>query len=155
MTDSCTPQQIAELVRERMCADDHASNSLGMKVVGIGPGSATVTMTVRRDMLNGFALCHGGLITTLADSAFAFACNSYNQLTVASGLSMDFIAPAHEGDVLTAVATEVALTGRTGIYDVEVTNQLGKRIAAFRGRSSRLKDRTVAPWPAQGKDRGS
>jgi acyl-CoA thioesterase len=142
-----TPQQIADLVRERMFADDHASKSLGMKIVGVGPGTATVTMTVRRDMLNGFAICHGGLITTLADSAFAFACNSYNQLTVASGLSMDFIAPAHEGDVLTAVATEVALTGRTGIYDVEVKNQQGTRIAAFRGRSSRLKDRIVAPLP--------
>lgn len=154
MADSCTPQQIADLVRERMFADDHASKSLGMHIVAIGPGTATVTMAVRRDMLNGFALCHGGLIATLADSAFAFACNSYNHLTVASGLSVDFIAPAREGDVLTAVAAELALTGRTGVYDVEVKNQLGERIAAFRGRSSRLKGRTVAPWPAQAKDHG-
>jgi acyl-CoA thioesterase len=98
-------------------------------------------------MLNGFAMCHGGFITTLADSTFAFACNSYNELTVAAGITVDFIAPAHEGDVLTAVGKEIALTGRTGIYDVEVKNQHGARVALFRGRSSRLKDRNVVPWP--------
>lgn len=144
---SCTPQQIADLVREGMFANDHASKQLGMQILAVGPGSATIAMTVRRDMLNGFAICHGGFITTLADSAFAFACNSYNHLTVASGLSVDFLAPAHEGDVLTATASEVSLSGRTGVYDVEVSNQHGKRIAVFRGRSARLKDRTVVPWP--------
>lgn len=147
MTKDFSPQQIADLVREGMFANDHASKSLGMQILEVRPGSATVSMTVRKDMLNGFAIAHGGLITTLADSAFAFACNSYNHLTVAAGISIELLAPAHEGDVLTAVASEVSLTGRTGIYDVEVKNQHGKRIALFRGKSSRLKDRTVVPWP--------
>jgi acyl-CoA thioesterase len=149
VTHSYTPQQVADLVRDGMFASDHASRSLGMEIQSVGPGTATISMTVRKDMLNGFAICHGGFITTLADSTFAFACNSYNQLTVAAGLSVDFIAPAHEGDVLTAIATEVVVTGRTGLYDVEVRNQAGKRIAMFRGRSSRLKDRLVVPWPEQ------
>jgi acyl-CoA thioesterase len=140
-------QQIADLVREGMFANDHASRALGMQILEAGPGRAVIAMTVRKDMLNGFAICHGGLITTLADSAFAFACNSANHLTVASGLSIDFLAPAHEGDVLTATASEVSQSGRTGIYDVEVRNQHGKRVAVFRGRSARLRDRTVVPWP--------
>jgi acyl-CoA thioesterase len=126
-----------------------------MKILEVGPGTATITMTVRRDMLNGFAICHGGFITTLADSTFAFACNSYNELTVAAGITVDFIAPAHEGDVLTAECKEVALTGRTGIYDVEVKNQHGKRVAMFRGRSSRLKDRQVVPWPQKQNEKGA
>lgn len=148
MTHGYTPQQVADIVREGMFANDHASRALGMQILAAGPGTATIAMTVRKDMLNGFGICHGGLITTLADSTFAFACNSQNHLTVAAGLTVDFLAPAHEGDVLTAVAREVSLSGRTGIYDVEVTNQHGKRVAVFRGRSSRLKDRTVVPWPA-------
>lgn len=147
MTHGYTPQQVADIVREGMFANDHASRALGMQILAAGPGTATIAMTVRKDMLNGFGICHGGLITTLADSTFAFACNSQNHLTVAAGLTVDFLAPAHEGDVLTAVAREVSLSGRTGIYDVEVTNQHGKRVAVFRGRSSRLKDRTVVPWP--------
>jgi acyl-CoA thioesterase len=155
VTNAYTPQQVADLVREAMFASDHASKSLGMKILDVGPGTASITMTVRRDMLNGFAICHGGFITTLADSAFAFACNSYNELTVAAGITVDFIAPAHEGDVLTAVGKEIALTGRTGIYDVEVKNQHGKRVAMFRGRSSRLKDRNVVPWPQQQNEKGA
>jgi acyl-CoA thioesterase len=155
VTNAYTPQQVADLVREAMFASDHASKSLGMKILDVGPGTASITMTVRRDMLNGFAICHGGFITTLADSTFAFACNSYNELTVAAGITVDFIAPAHEGDVLTAVGKEIALTGRTGIYDVEVKNQHGKRIAMFRGRSSRLKDRNVVPWPQQQNEKGA
>ena len=149
MTHAYTPQQIADMVREGMFANDHASKNLGMRIREVSPGAATIEMTVRKDMLNSFAICHGGFITTLADSTFAFACNSYNHLTVASGLSVEFLAPAQEGDLLTAVATEVSLTGRTGVYDVEVSNQHGKRIAVFRGRSARLKDRTAVPWPAQ------
>jgi acyl-CoA thioesterase len=130
-----SPQQTAEFVRDRMYPNDRASQALGMQVTQIGPGSSTVTMTVREDMLNGHALCHGGLITTLADTAFAFACNSYNERTVASGFSIDLSAPAHLGDVLTARCTEQAKTGRTGVYDAEVHNQRGERIALFRGRS--------------------
>jgi acyl-CoA thioesterase len=155
LTHAYTPQQVADFVREGMFANDEASKSLGMKILEVGPGTAAITMTVRRDMLNGFEICHGGFITTLADSTFAFACNSYNELTVAAGITVDFIAPAHEGDVLTAECKEVALTGRTGIYDVEVKNQHGKRVAMFRGRSSRLKDRQVVPWPQKQNEKGA
>jgi acyl-CoA thioesterase len=102
-------------------------------------------MAVRDEMLNGHEICHGGFITTLADSAFAFACNSRNQLTVAAGLTVDFLAPAHRGDVLTADAVEVSLAGRTGVYDIVVTNQQGARIALVRGRSARLRERSVMP----------
>jgi acyl-CoA thioesterase len=142
MTDRAgarTPQQTAELVREGMFANDRASKGLGMQVVAIGPGTATLAMTVREDMLNGHDICHGGFMATLADSSFAFACNSYNELTVASGFAIDIVAPARLGDVLTAVCTEVSKAGRTGVYDVELTNQKGERVAVFRGRSYTLK----------------
>jgi acyl-CoA thioesterase len=100
-------------------------------------------MAVREDMLNGHDICHGGLIATLADSAFAYACNSYNELTVASGFAADFVAPAKAGDVLTARCAEVTRAGRTGVYDAEVTNQRGERIAIFRGRSYTIKGKPV------------
>ncbi|MEP6739314.1 MAG: hydroxyphenylacetyl-CoA thioesterase PaaI [Caldimonas sp.] len=128
-----------------MYAADRASRALGMRIVALGVGTARLEMTVRDDMLNGHEICHGGFITTLADSAFAFACNSRNQLTVAAGLSVDFLAPAHRGDVLTADAIEVSRAGRTGVYDMVVTNQLGARIALVRGRSATLTGRTVIP----------
>jgi len=138
-----TPQEIANalalFVGEGMMAKDHASRGLGMRLTHISPGAAQIDMTVRLDMLNGHATCHGGFITALADSAFAFACNSYNELTVASGLSIDFVAPAFEGDMLTARAIEVSLSGRTGVYDVMVFNQNADCIALFRGRSHRIK----------------
>lgn len=140
-----TPQDTADFVGTGMMANDQACQALGIRVLHIAPGRATMAMTVRPDMLNGFAICHGGLITTLADSAFAYACNSYNELSVASGLSVDFVAPGREGDVLTAVAEEVSLAGRTGVYDVNVTNQRGERIAVFRGRSYRMKGRPTVP----------
>lgn len=136
-------QHTAEAVRDGMFARDNASKGLGMEVESVGPGSARIAMTVRADMLNGFAICHGGFITTLADSAFAFACNSYNHLTVASGIVVDFLAPAHEGDRLTATAQEVSRTGSTGVYDIAVTNQQGKMVAVMRGRSHTLKGRHV------------
>lgn len=132
-------QQTAERVRERMFANDRASKALELQVVDVTPGTATVTMTVRTDMLNGHDICHGGLIATLADSAFAFACNSYNELTVASGFSIDLVAPARLDDVLTAHCVEVSKAGRTGVYDADVTNQRGERVAVFRGRSYTLK----------------
>jgi acyl-CoA thioesterase len=134
-----TPQQLAEYVRDGMLKNDHATLSLGMEVLDTGPGHATLSMKVRDDMLNGHATCHGGLIATLADSAFAFACNSYNELTVASGFSIDFLAPGKRDDCLTAHCTEVSRTGRTGVYDTEVTNQRGECIAVFRGRSHTMK----------------
>ena len=113
--------------------------------IAVGPGTATIEMTVRQDMLNGHAICHGGLITTLADSTFAFACNSYNELTVASGFAIDLIAPARLGDVLTATGPEVSKAGRTGVYDIEVRNQRGERIAVFRGRSYTASGKPVIP----------
>ncbi|MDY0745935.1 hydroxyphenylacetyl-CoA thioesterase PaaI [Paucibacter sp. R3-3] len=138
-----TPQQIAEAVRDGMYANDRASKMMGMEIASISPGGATLMMTVREDMLNGVDICHGGLITTLADSAFAFACNSYNELTVASGFSVDIVAPGRLGDRLTAVATEVALAGRTGVYDITVRNQRDELVAVFRGKSYRIKGKKV------------
>lgn len=144
MTSSdMTPQQIADAVAIGMMAKDKASRSLGMRITHISPGSAHMEMRVRDDMLNGFDICHGGFIALLADSAFAFACNSYNEFTVASSLTVDFIAPVHVGDVLTARAAEVSLSGRTGVYDVEVSNQNNLRVAVFRGRSYRVKGKPV------------
>ena len=147
MSATLTPQQLAEHVRTAMYSKDGASQALGMQVVAISPTSATMTMTVRADMLNGHATCHGGFITTLADSAFAFACNAGNEMTVASGLTIDFVAPAREGDVLTAHGVEVSRAGRTGVYDVTVRNQRGELIAVFRGRSYTMKGRPTVAMP--------
>lgn len=138
---TATPQEVAERVRAGMFAEDRAAQALGMEVTAIGPGSATLTMTVREHMLNGHAICHGGLIATLADTAFAYGCNSYDELTVASGFSIDFVAPGRLGDVLTARCIEVSRAGRTGVYDVTVENQRGERVAVFRGRSYTAKGR--------------
>jgi acyl-CoA thioesterase len=143
-----TPQDIAEAVATGMMAKDRASQGLGLRVTHISPGHATLTMTVRDDMLNGFDICHGGYLTLLADSAFAFACNSYNELTVASSLGIDFIAPARGGDVLSASAVEVSQKGRTGIYDVTVCDQNGVQVAVFRGRSHRMQGKPVVVLPA-------
>ena len=140
-----TPQQLAEQVRDAMRAGDHATQMLGMEITEVGPGRAVIRMTVRQDMLNGHAICHGGLITTLADSTFAFACNSHNELTVASGFTVDLLAPGRLGDVLTATGVEVSKAGRTGVYDIEVRNQRGERIAVFRGRSYTLRGKPVLP----------
>jgi len=137
------PQRVADAVREAMWRDDRASKALGMQVLAIGPGSATLTMTVRGDMLNGHDICHGGLVATLADSTFAFACNAYNEVTVASGFDVNLVAAAKLGDVLTATASEVSKAGRTGVYDIDVRNQRGERVAAFRGRSYTIKGRHV------------
>lgn len=134
-----TPQETATAVGDGMMAKDKASQALGIRLSHISPGAAHMDMRVRPDMVNGFGTCHGGMITSLADSAFGFACNSYNELTVASGLSVDFVAPAFEGDMLTARASEVSLSGRTGVYDVMVFNQKADCVAVFRGRSHRIK----------------
>lgn len=128
-------QRTAERVREGMYARDRAAQALGIEVVEIAPGRALLRMAVRESMVNGHELCHGGLIATLADTAFAYGCNSHGELTVASGFAIDFIAPGRLGDVLSARCEEVSKAGRTGVYDVEVRNQRGERIAVFRGRS--------------------
>ena len=138
-----TAQQVAESTRDAMWRNDRASQMLGMQVLAISPGSATLQMTVRDDMLNGHDICHGGLVTTLADSTFAFACNSYNEITVASGFDVNLLAASKLGDVLTAVASEVSKSGRTGVYDISVCNQRGEAVAAFRGRSYTMKGKTL------------
>lgn len=127
-------QQKAEKAAAAMWADDAASQSLGMTLDEIRPGYARMTMPVRPDMVNGHAICHGGFVFALADSAFAFACNSHNQVAVAQGCDIVFVAPARLDDVLSAEASERARYGRNGIYDVTV--RAGERlIAEFRGRS--------------------
>lgn len=138
-------QALAERVCKGMLAQDRATRALGAEVLSIGPGRCTVTMTVREDMLNGHQTCHGGLIAALADSAFAFACNATNELTVASGFSIDFFAPGRLGDVLTASCVERFRGARAGVYDVEVVNQRGEPVAVFRGRSYALKGRAAVP----------
>ena len=148
------PQQTAHWVGERMFANDRASRALGMQLLEIMPGAALMSMTVREDMLNGHQTCHGGLISALADSAFAFACNSYNELTVASGFSIDFMAPAHQDDLLTARCAEVSRAGRTGVYDTTVTNQRGERIAVFRGRSYTLKGKPAVATASNPREHG-
>ena len=127
-----TPRRSADA----MWADDAASQALGMTVVDVGPGTAEVSMTVREDMVNGWGLCHGGLIASLADSAFAFACNSHGVVTVAAGFEVDFLESARLGDELVASAVERALRGRSGLYDVTVRRTSDDVvIAEFRGRS--------------------
>ena len=143
MTSLENPQALAEATANTMFARDHATQALGIKIITIKPGVASMQMMVQKTMLNGHQTCHGGYIFTLADSAFAFACNSYNIQAVAAGCSIEYLAPAYEHDVLTAEAHEQSRTGRTGIYDVAVMNQEGKKIALFRGKSHQLKDAVI------------
>ena len=137
-------QALAEKVAEALYSTDKASQSQGIRIAEVRPGYARLTMSVRGDMVNGHRICHGGMVFTLADSAFAFACNSYNESTVAAAASIDFLAAAHEGDELTAEARELWRTKRNGIYEITVTNQKGARIAFFRGRSYRIDGQVVS-----------
>lgn len=133
MTD---PDEVARRSAEEMWSGDAASRALGMEIVAVGPGTATVSMRVREDMVNGWGLCHGGLVASLADSAFAVACNSRGQVTVAAGFEVTFLEGARLGDDLVAVAVERALRGRSGVYDVTVRRAADETvIAEFRGRS--------------------
>ncbi|MEM9708467.1 MAG: hydroxyphenylacetyl-CoA thioesterase PaaI [Pseudomonadota bacterium] len=134
-----TPKIRAERSAAAMWSDDRASAWMGMSLDEVGEGRATLSLTVAEHHTNGHGICHGGVIYSLADSAFAFACNSRNQSTVAQHNSITYIAPAMSGDVLIAEAREVSLVGRNGIYDVSVATKDGKRIAAFRGGSRRVK----------------
>ena len=126
-----------------ICARDTATPEVRVRGVRVEPGFAELAMIVRNDMLNGHEICHGGFIFTLADSAFAYACNSYNLNTVASGCAIEFTAPAHRGETLTACAHERQLAGRTGVYDVEVANERGETVALFRGKSYRIKGHLI------------
>ncbi|HJV25409.1 MAG TPA: hydroxyphenylacetyl-CoA thioesterase PaaI [Aromatoleum sp.] len=143
LTSGLSPQVLAERVRDGMSENDRVLRANGIRFEAVGAGYAKLTMTVREEMLNGFAICHGGFITVLADTAFAYACNSYNEQTVASGISLDFMAPGRPGDLLCAEAREVFAAGRTGVYDISVSNQKGELIAVMRGKSYRLKGRPV------------
>jgi len=136
---SPTPRTVADA----MFARDHAARAAGMVVEQVALGSATVTMTVRRDMVNGHDICHGGYMALLCDTAFAYACNACNQNTVASGFSIEILAPARLGDTLVAVAVEQAQRGRSGVYDIKLTNQNGDIIALFRGKSARIAGEVV------------
>jgi acyl-CoA thioesterase len=140
---SADAQSLAERVTAVMFARDRASQALGMRVTGVRPGWARVAMPVRADMVNGHGLCHGGLVFALGDSAFAFACNSYNDSTVGAAATIDFLTAAREGDELTAEASELWRTRRNGLYEIVVTNQRGERIALFRGRSYRVDGQVV------------
>lgn len=134
-----TPQEIAEASAQAMWNDDSASQRLGMTLDHIAPGQATLSMAITDAMSNGHGNCHGGYIFTLADSAFAFACNSHNQMAVAQHCSITYLIPGRIGDRLTATATEVSRRGRSGIYDIRITNQDGQHVAEFRGHSRTVK----------------
>jgi len=147
--DSGLAQRTAERAARVLYEQDRASQSLGMRITRIAPGEAELTMQVRPDMTNGHHICHGGLVFALADSAFAFACNSYGDSTVAAAASIDFLTAVREGDVLTATARELWRGGRSGLYEIVVTNQRGEPVALFRGRSQRVAGRLV-PGDAAG-----
>ena len=130
-----SPQELAEACAAALFATDTASRSLAIEIGGVGPGRATATMTVTPGMLNGHAIGHGGYVFLLADTAFAFACNTYDRVTVAAGADVSFLEPARAGDTLTAAAVERHRRGRSGLYDVTVTRADGTVLAEFRGRS--------------------
>ena len=131
-------QQLAEASAAAMWAGDRAAQALAMRIEAVAPGTASLSMAVREDMVNGHRICHGGFIFTLADTAFAYACNSQNYSAVAAGARIEFLAPGHLGDRLVAAARQVVQGGRTGVYDVVVSNQEGKQLALFRGNSHRI-----------------
>nr|BFE66622.1 hydroxyphenylacetyl-CoA thioesterase PaaI [Dactylosporangium thailandense] len=130
-----TPQELAEACAAALYATDTATRSLGITIGGVAPGRATARMTVTGSMLNGHAIGHGGYVFLLADTAFAFACNTYDRVTVAAGADVSFLEPARPGDELTATAVERSRRGRSGLYDVTVSRADGTVLAEFRGRS--------------------
>lgn len=143
-------QQLAQDAAAAMWSRDHVAQALGMALDEVKPGYARLSMVIRQDMVNGHAICHGGMLFTLADTAFAYSCNSYNQNTVASAAHIDFLAPSHLGDTLVAEAVERAQGGRTGVYDVTVSTRsssgAGKTVALFRGKSARIKGEVTASF---------
>lgn len=145
LPSSMSADELARAVGDAMYEADACSRALGFELEEVRPGYARMRATVRPDFLNGHAICHGGLIFTLADSTFAFACNSYNVNTVASGCSIEFLRPVHGGDVLTAEAVEQTISGRNGIYDIRVTNGAGETVAMFRGKSAHIKGHVIPP----------
>jgi acyl-CoA thioesterase len=148
-TSEPTAQRTAERAVRVLYEQDRASRSLGMRITRVAPGEAEMTMQVRTDMTNGHAICHGGFVFALADSTFAFACNSHGDSTVAAAASIDFLVPVRAGDTLTATARELWRGGRSGLYEIVVANQRGESVALFRGRSQRVRGRLV-PEDAKG-----
>ncbi len=131
-------QRLAEAAAEVMMGSDRAARRLGIHVVAVAPGRSVLRMIVRREMLNGHDMGHGGMTFTLADTAFAYACNSHNQSAVAQTAQVTFLRPTRAGDVLTATAEEISLGRRSGIYDVTVVNQRDEKVAVFRGNSATI-----------------
>ncbi len=142
-----TPKERAEKSAAAMWAGDAASKWLGMSLDHVDAGQAVLSFTVAAHHLNGHEICHGGYIFTLADSAFAFACNSYNTLVVAQHNSITYLSPAKLGERLTATAREVSLTGRSGLYDVTITAEDGRVVAEFRGGSRQIKGQHFKETP--------
>jgi acyl-CoA thioesterase len=134
-----TDEELARACADSMYSRDSAARELGIRIESAGPGESRVTMTVQARMLNGHGVCHGGFIFTLADTAFAYACNSRNSVNLAQSCSIDFVSPAREGDVLTATADQHHQFSRAGLYDVTVARTNGEVVARFRGRSYRVK----------------
>lgn len=146
-SDSGDMDALARRVGEAMYAQDSASKSLGIRIAEMRAGYCRAVMTVRQDMLNGLGSCHGGMMFALADSAFAFACNSRNEATVAAGCSIEFLAPVPPGAELTAIAEERVVAGRRGVYEVMVRDQTGHVVAAFTGKSGRVKGEVIGAAP--------
>ncbi|MEO7030947.1 MAG: hydroxyphenylacetyl-CoA thioesterase PaaI [Herbaspirillum sp.] len=142
-------QLLAETTAAAMFERDTASRGLGIKILAVRPGYAKLSMLVRADMLNGHGMCHGGFIFALADSAFAFSCNTYNHNTVAAGCSIEYLAPGVVGSLLTAEAVEQSRGRRTGVYDVTVTSEHSTRIALFRGKSFQIGGEVISTLPAR------
>ena len=134
---------------EAFYARDHAARALGIEVLDVGLGRARIAMEVRRDMLNAHGVCHGGILFTLADTAFAYACNSAGTAMVAAGASIEFLAPAAAGERLIAAATETSRNGRHGIYDVAVSTESGATRAHFRGRCARFRTGAAGAAPEE------
>ncbi|MCE4052732.1 hydroxyphenylacetyl-CoA thioesterase PaaI [Pseudomonas sp. Au-Pse12] len=137
--------ELARRCAQTLFERDQASNGLGMRLLSVAPGAARLGMSVRADMLQGHGTCHGGFIFALADSAFALACNSHDLATVAMGCNIDYIAPAHLGDTLTADCLEQHRGGRTGHYAVRIENQQGRLIALFHGKSYQVRGPVLTP----------
>ncbi|MNG67015.1 Acyl-coenzyme A thioesterase PaaI [compost metagenome] len=145
MTDlQRNPKELAQACADAMFSRDQATQGLGIRLLDAGPGQARLCMAVRADMIQGHGTCHGGFLFALADSAFAFACNSYDEATVALGCSIDYLAPALRDDLLTATASELSRKGRTGLYDVRIENQRGELIAMFHGKSYKVRGTVLA-----------
>ncbi|WP_028228033.1 hydroxyphenylacetyl-CoA thioesterase PaaI [Paraburkholderia ferrariae] len=135
--------ELARATAQAMYDADACSRALGIELIEVRAGYARLSMAVRPEFLNGHQICHGGLIFTLADSTFAFACNSYNVNTVAAGCSIEFLRPVQPDDVLTAEAVEQILSGRNGVYDIRVTNRAGETVALFRGKSAQIRGNVI------------